>query len=121
MRISSVRIQNFRGFEDQTIRFNDYTCMVGPNGGGKSTVLTALNIFFQETSHARTNLTKLDREDFHYKDGEHNLKEPVKITVTFDGLGSMGMRRLSNTVSALVWRHLGRSSPPSEMVRQSKN
>ena len=87
MRISSVRIQNFRCFEDETIHFNAYTCMVGPNGSGKSTVLTALNVFFQETAHARTNLTKLDKEDFHHRDGAaHNLKEPIKITVIFEGL-----------------------------------
>jgi predicted ATP-binding protein involved in virulence len=82
MRLSSVRIQNFRAFADQTIHFNDYTCLVGPNGGGKSTVLMALNIFFQETSHAKTDLLKLDKEDFHHK----NTNNPVVITVTFEDL-----------------------------------
>ncbi len=41
MKIKSVRIQNFRGFEDETISFGDHTCMVGLNGAGKSTVLAA--------------------------------------------------------------------------------
>lgn len=82
MRIASVRIQNFRAFADETIHFNDYTCLVGPNGGGKSTVLMALNIFFRETSHSQTDLLQLDREDFHHK----NTKDPIVITVTFDQL-----------------------------------
>ena len=43
MKIREIRIQNFRSFDDETIRFDDYTCFVGPNGGGKSNVLTALN------------------------------------------------------------------------------
>jgi putative ATP-dependent endonuclease of OLD family len=46
MRIDSLRIQNFRAFKDQTISVGPYTCLVGPNGGGKSTVLTALNLIF---------------------------------------------------------------------------
>lgn len=82
MRLSSVRIQNFRAFADQTIHFNGYTCLVGPNGGGKSTVLMALNVFFQESSHSKTDLLKLDVEDFHHKD----TTDPVVITVTFEDL-----------------------------------
>ena len=84
MRLSSVRIQNFRAFADQTIHFNDYTCLVGPNGGGKSTVLMALNVFFRDASHAKTDLLKLDKEDFHHK----NTKKPVIVTVTFEDLSA---------------------------------
>lgn len=82
MRLSSVRIQNFRAFSDETIHFNDYTCLVGPNGGGKSTVLLALNVFFRETSHSKTDLLKLDKEDFHHK----NIKDPITIAATFEDL-----------------------------------
>jgi energy-coupling factor transporter ATP-binding protein EcfA2 len=84
MRLSSVRIQNFRAFADQTIHFNSYTCLVGPNGGGKSTVLQALNVFFQESSHSKTDLLKLEKEDFHHKDAAN----PVVITVTFEDLST---------------------------------
>lgn len=82
VRITSVRIRNFRGFADQTIEFGDYTSLVGPNGGGKSSILTALNVFFRNTTHASTDLLKLEREDFHHK----NTDEPVEITVTFADL-----------------------------------
>lgn len=84
MKISRIRIQNFRIFQDQTINLDDYTCLVGPNGTGKSTVLTALNIFFRETANAATNLVELDDEDFH----QCNTKEPVRITVTFTDLSN---------------------------------
>ena len=82
MRISSVRIENFRSFDDATVPFNSYTCLVGPNGAGKSTVLTALNVFFRETENLPTNLSQLEEEDFHCK----NTAEPIGITVTFSDL-----------------------------------
>jgi len=67
MQIASVRIQNLRAIKDQTVEFNDYTCLVGPNGGGKSTILTALNIFFRETANAATDMVNLDAEYFHQR------------------------------------------------------
>lgn len=82
MKISSVRIENFRSFEDETIPLNDYACLVGPNGAGKSTVLTALNVFFRECDGVPTDLSQLDEEDFHCK----NTEDPIKITVTFSEL-----------------------------------
>ncbi len=82
MKIESVRIENFRSFEDATVPFNDYTCLVGPNGAGKSTVLTALNLFFRESENLQTDLSQLEKEDFHRK----NTKAPIRITVTFTNL-----------------------------------
>ena len=84
MKIASVKIQNFRSFADDIIPFNDYTCLVGANGAGKSTVLTALNVFFRESENLPTDLSQLDEEDFHCK----QTGEPIKITVTFSGLTS---------------------------------
>ena len=82
MKIASIRIENFRSFDDETIPFNDYVCLVGPNGAGKSTVLTALNLFFQESGNTPTDLGRLIEEDFHLK----NTDTPIRITVTFTDL-----------------------------------
>ena len=46
MKIQSVRIKNFRTLEDVTIPFDSVTTFIGPNGTGKSTVLRALDWFF---------------------------------------------------------------------------
>jgi predicted ATP-dependent endonuclease of OLD family len=81
MKISQLRIQNFRSFEDETIDFSDNSCFVGPNGSGKSTVLNALNILFRNTQ-AASNVVTLDEEDFHLR----NIKQPIIITATFSDL-----------------------------------
>lgn len=92
MKIKSVRIQNFRSFDDQTIEFDGYTCFVGPNGAGKSNVLCALNVFFREESGSSTDLTELQREDFH----KGNTDDPVVITVTFDDLNEDAQKDFEN-------------------------
>ena len=81
MKISQLRIENFRSFEDEKIHFGDYSCFVGPNGSGKSTVLNALNILFRNTQ-AASNVVSLAEEDFHLR----NVKDPITITATFTEL-----------------------------------
>src|SRR5690348_8218903 len=79
MKIKSVRIQNLRAFRDETIPFNNYSCLVGPNGSGKSTVLCALNLFFGATADSPVDLTSLEEEDFFQRD----TSVPIVVTVTF--------------------------------------
>ena len=92
MRISSVRIENFRSFDDSTVPFNRYACLVGPNGAGKSTVLTALNVVFRETENLPTDLSQLEEEDFHYR----NTADPIRITVTFCDLSQEAQNDFSD-------------------------
>ncbi len=94
MKISSIRIENFRSFKDETIPFNNYTCLVGPNGAGKSNVLTALNVFFRESDGLPIDLHQLDQEDFHCKDTE----KPIKITIIFTNLSQEAKKDFSDYV-----------------------
>ena len=49
MKIHKVTLTNFRGYRNPvTIEFNDLTVFVGRNDIGKSTVLEALDLFFNE-------------------------------------------------------------------------
>jgi energy-coupling factor transporter ATP-binding protein EcfA2 len=91
LRIKSIRIQNFRSFQDETIHLNRYSCFVGPNGAGKSSVLAALNVFFREQSGAASDVTKLIDEDYFGK----TTANPVRITVTFDDLNQAAQTELS--------------------------
>lgn len=91
MKIKTIRLENFRSFEDDTIILNRYSCFVGPNGAGKSTVLTALNVFFQERAASATDISKLTGEDYFGK----NTNSPVRITVTFDELRPEAQTALS--------------------------
>lgn len=93
MKIKSVRIQNFRSFDDITIPFNNYACFVGPNGAGKSTVLTALNVFFREYENYPTDLSQLDIEDFHCR----NTDNPIRLQSRSPNL-TRRLRRIFRTI-----------------------
>jgi energy-coupling factor transporter ATP-binding protein EcfA2 len=94
MKIVSVKIENFRCLKNETVSFDDYTCLVGPNGAGKSTVLNALNVFFRESKSGSTNLVSLSKEDFHDK----NTNDPIRITVTFGSLSDAAKTDLKDYV-----------------------
>jgi len=89
--ISSVRIQNFRSFQDTTVEFNDgMNVVIGHNNSGKTNLLRALGLIFD-----REGSRKLAIDDFNkhlnvekYFEaapsaaGEKELKEKVPPTIT---------------------------------------
>lgn len=93
MRIKKIHLKNFRAFADTTIAIDPFTCLVGANGAGKSTVLSALNIFFRETSNT-TDVQFLTEEDFHRK----NTAERVEIKVIFHELSKVAADDLKDYV-----------------------
>lgn len=49
MRLAAVTLENFRGYRQSTrIDINDLTAFIGKNDAGKSTILEALEIFFND-------------------------------------------------------------------------
>ena len=68
MKIMSMKLNNFRGYNREIdIKFNDLTAIVGKNDIGKSTILEALDIFFNDSKGA----VKLDKNDVN----KFNLEE----------------------------------------------
>lgn len=84
MKIESLSIKNLRCIKEAIVRFDDYTCLVGANGAGKSTVLFALNIFFRELENAPTDTSLLSSRDFFRGD----VSAPIEITVTFTDIST---------------------------------
>lgn len=78
MKIHSVKIKNFRGYkEEQVVTFDSLTVLVGKNDVGKSTILEALDIFFENR--------KIESSDKCILSG---LKDYPTITVEFADLPS---------------------------------
>ena len=95
MRIKQVKIENFRAYRDQVvIDFNDLTAFVGKNDVGKSTILDALDIFFNEGKGA----VKIDPGDVN-KHGSAVNNNEITISVVFDDLPSTLVIDISNETS----------------------
>jgi len=46
--IASITVHNFRSIAHQTIKFQKYTTLIGPNNSGKSNIIAALLFFYDE-------------------------------------------------------------------------
>ena len=81
MKLKAIKLKNFRSYRDEiTISINDLTAFVGKNDIGKSTILEALDIFFNNG----TGTIKLDKKDFNvYAPAEDHS---IRLTAIFDNL-----------------------------------
>ena len=62
MKLKSLILNNFRSYSEETIiEFDDLTALIGKNDSGKSTILEALDYFFNEGSGG--GIIKIDKED----------------------------------------------------------
>lgn len=82
MKIKKIKLENFRTYKEEvSIELNNLTVFVGKNDAGKSTILEALDIFFNEGK----GVIKIDKDDVNKKALEEGNNE-IKITVIFDSL-----------------------------------
>ena len=82
MKIDSIKLKNFRGYRAETeIKFNDLTVFVGKNDMGKSTILEALDIFFNDGK----GIIKLEKDDANIHESK-NGNTDITITVCFSEL-----------------------------------
>lgn len=95
MKISQVKISNFRSYsEEVVIDFNDLTAFVGKNDVGKSTVLEALDYFFNEGK----GVVKLDKDDIN-KQCSVSGNQDIRVSVVFEGLPASIVIDETNTTS----------------------
>jgi predicted ATP-dependent endonuclease of OLD family len=82
MKIKKVKIKNFRSYKNEIeINFGNLTAFVGKNDIGKSTILEALDVFFNENK----GIIKLDKDDINKGALAVNDTE-IMIAVCFDAL-----------------------------------
>ena len=81
MHISFVKIKNYRGIKEDSFEASPFTCAIGENNAGKSSILLATSLFFSGTA--------LGKSDF------YNNDEPIEIELTFVDISEKDIRRLS--------------------------
>jgi len=78
LKITKIHIKNYRSLEDITIYPRSILALIGSNNSGKSSVLNALELFFEASKEL------INAECFHYK----HTGEPIEIFLTFEQLSA---------------------------------
>ena len=74
MKLKEFRIKNFRSYKDEvTVKFNDLTVLVGRNDIGKSSILEAMDIFFND----KNAINQLEMSDINKSALQAGDNEPV--------------------------------------------
>jgi putative ATP-dependent endonuclease of the OLD family len=73
MRVSRLKISNFRSIKSLEISFEDVTRFIGGNGAGKSTILNSLDLFYEAGT------PNINEDDFHNRD----TQTEIEIALTF--------------------------------------
>jgi putative ATP-dependent endonuclease of OLD family len=81
MHISFVKIKNYRGIKSDQFEASPFTCAIGENNAGKSTILLATSLFFSGTA--------LGKSDF------YDEEQPIEIEITFSDINVKDINRLS--------------------------
>jgi len=83
MRITAVRIENFRGIKSLGLDLGRVTVLIGENNSGKTSVLDALKRCLQDLGHRRR--VVFEALDFHLPNNaaEPSTADPIRIDVTF--------------------------------------
>ena len=82
MKIKKIRLENFRAYKNETtIDLSNLNVFVGKNDIGKSSILEALDIFFNENKGS----VKIDKDDVNQQNRNEGNKD-IKITVVFENL-----------------------------------
>ncbi len=79
--IQKVHIKNFRSIVDETIDFTDFNCFVGKNDSGKSNVLKALNLFFNDETDFNM---PFDFERDYSQFAKRGQKQAKEISIALD-------------------------------------
>lgn len=82
MKLKRMTLENFRGYKNPvSVAFDNMTAFIGKNDAGKSTILEALDIFFNDGK----GLIKLDKKDINI-DNQGTDHNEIRISLSFSDL-----------------------------------
>ncbi len=120
MRVTRIKIENFRGISKGELFFSDHTVLVGDNNTCKSTVLEAIDLVLGPERLSKRPV--IDEHDFyagHYLDSENNPIE-IKVEIVVVNLTDEQVRHFKDQ---LEWWNEGTKTlldgPPPENTDQT--
>ena len=100
IRINSIEIDKFRGFEDFTMSLNpNITCIAGHNGVGKSTILAILSNCGEIKDYKTLNGQKFKGEFNRIIIGDKDFDDREESTIKFSFSGLIESGQTINEIS----------------------
>ena len=116
MKLTKLKIKNFRTYQEEiTIELDNLTAFVGKNDSGKSTILEALDIFF----NSGNGTIKLDKDDIN-KECLKKEDDEIIISACFSDLPSTVRLDATNETS-LESEFLCNDDGELEIIKKYKN
>ena len=116
MKLTKLKLKNFRGYREETIiNFDDLTAFVGKNDVGKSTILEALDIFFND----KNSVAKMEKGDIN-KQSQQDGDTDICISACFSELPERIVIDSSNETSFSA-EYLLNESSELEIVKKYPN
>ena len=116
MKIVTLRIKNFRGYRGETIvNFENLTAFAGKNDMGKSSILEALDVFFNDGK----GVIKLDKDDVNVG-ARINQENEISISICFSELPNRIIIDATNQTS-LSDEYLLNSDGNIEIIKKYPN
>jgi chromosome segregation protein len=120
VKIKKLQIVGFKSFVDQTtVHFDhDITCVVGPNGCGKSNIVDAIKWCMGEQSAARLRGKHMDDVIFSGAEGRgpHGFAE---VTITFDNQDGLAPPEYRDYAEIQVARRLDRQGRSDYLINRT--
>ena len=63
MYISQIDIKNYRGIREETLKFSNFNTLIGRNDCGKSTIINAIKLFFNDEKITQKDFNFYQKED----------------------------------------------------------
>ena len=82
MRLKEFTIKNYKSLKDITLEFGNFTVFVGENGSGKTNVLEAIHLFFNDFEIVGGETSPLLQEEFSWYDRE--TEKPIELIAKFE-------------------------------------
>ena len=102
MKLIKLKIKNFRGYKDEvSVDIDNLTVIVGKNDIGKSTILEALDVFFNEGK----GIVKLDKDDINKSSLVEGNKD-IYITAVFTDLPESYSQNEKQACFDFVYQHV---------------
>ena len=76
MELKQIEINKFRSIDSISINIDDLAILIGENNAGKTNILKALELFYQDSVRG------INEEYFYFK----NQNQPISISITYDRL-----------------------------------